>query len=85
LIGNQPPTAHFYCVHEFLPMMLRAGGGTIVNINSVAGVRANPRFRRRIHPAKFGLRGLTQTINIEECRNGIRACDIFPAKSNTPL
>ena len=32
----------FHCVHAFLPMMRRAGGGTIVNINSVAGMRANP-------------------------------------------
>ena len=75
----------FYCVHEFLPMMRRAGGGTIVNINSVAGLRANPVSGAAYTAAKFGLRGLTQTINLEECRHGIRACDIFPGEINTPL
>jgi NAD(P)-dependent dehydrogenase (short-subunit alcohol dehydrogenase family) len=75
----------FYCVHAFLPMMRLAGGGTIVNINSVAGLRANPVSGAAYTAAKFGLRGLTQTINIEECRHGIRACDIFPGEIDTPL
>jgi NADP-dependent 3-hydroxy acid dehydrogenase YdfG len=66
-------------------MMRLAGGGTIVNINSVAGLRANPVSGAAYTAAKFGLRGLTQTINIEESRHGIRACDIFPGEIDTPL
>jgi NAD(P)-dependent dehydrogenase (short-subunit alcohol dehydrogenase family) len=75
----------FHCVHAFLPMMRRAGGGTIVNINSVAGMRANPVSGAAYTAAKFGLRGLTQTINIEQRKHGIRACDIFPGEIDTPL
>jgi NAD(P)-dependent dehydrogenase (short-subunit alcohol dehydrogenase family) len=75
----------FLCVHAFLPMMRRAGGGTIVNVNSVAGLRANPVSGAAYTASKFGLRGLTQTVNIEERKHGIRACDIFPGEINTPL
>jgi NADP-dependent 3-hydroxy acid dehydrogenase YdfG len=32
-----------------------------------------------------GARGLTQTINIEQRKHGIRACDIFPGEIDTPL
>ncbi len=75
----------FYCVHAFLPMMRRAGGGTIVNINSVAGLRANSVSGAGYTAAKFGLRGLTQSINMEQRKYGIRACDICPGEIDTPL
>jgi NAD(P)-dependent dehydrogenase (short-subunit alcohol dehydrogenase family) len=75
----------FYCAASFLPMMRAGGGGTIVNINSVAGMRANPVSGAGYTAAKFALRGLTQTINIEHRTEGIRACDIFPGEINTPL
>jgi len=35
--------------------------------------------------SKFGLAGLTQSINAEERQNGIRACAIFPGDIDTPL
>ena len=35
--------------------------------------------------SKFGLNGLTQQINAEERRNGVRACSICPRDINTPL
>jgi NADP-dependent 3-hydroxy acid dehydrogenase YdfG len=35
--------------------------------------------------SKFGLTGLTQSINFEERPNGLRACCIFPGDINTPL
>ena len=34
---------------------------------------------------KFGLTGLTQSINAEERGNGVRACAIFPGDIDTPL
>jgi len=75
----------YLCVHAFLPMMRRGGGGTIINVNSVAGLRANPVSGAAYTASKFGLRGLTQTINIEQRKHGIRACDIFPGEIDTPL
>jgi NAD(P)-dependent dehydrogenase (short-subunit alcohol dehydrogenase family) len=35
--------------------------------------------------SKFGLAGLTQSINAEERGRGIRACAIFPGDIDTPL
>jgi NAD(P)-dependent dehydrogenase (short-subunit alcohol dehydrogenase family) len=75
----------FYCTREFLGAMRSAGRGTIVNIASDAGLRANPKAGSAYVSSKFGLRGLTQTINVEERRNGIRACGIFPGEINTPI
>jgi NAD(P)-dependent dehydrogenase (short-subunit alcohol dehydrogenase family) len=75
----------FYCVHAFLPDMRRRGRGTIVNIVSDAGLIANAKAGAAYVAGKFGVTGLTQSINAEERGNGIRACAIFPGDINTPL
>jgi NAD(P)-dependent dehydrogenase (short-subunit alcohol dehydrogenase family) len=75
----------FYCVHEFLPMMRSARSGVIVNIVSDAGLKANAKAGVAYIASKFGQRGLTQSINLEERENGIRACAIFPGEINTPI
>jgi NAD(P)-dependent dehydrogenase (short-subunit alcohol dehydrogenase family) len=75
----------FYCVHEFLPMMRSARRGVIVNIVSDAGLQANGKAGVAYIASKFGQRGLTQSINLEERANGIRACAIFPGEINTPI
>lgn len=75
----------FHAVQLFLPTMRQRGGGTIVCINSEAGLRASPKSGAAYVMSKFGLTGLTQTINAEERANGIRACGIFPGDVDTPL
>jgi NAD(P)-dependent dehydrogenase (short-subunit alcohol dehydrogenase family) len=75
----------YYCVQAFLPAMRRRGAGTIVNINSEAGRVASAKSGPAYVMAKFGLAGLTQSINAEERQQGIRACSIFPGDVNTPL
>lgn len=75
----------YYCAQAFLPIMRRQKSGTIVNINSLAGRRASELSGVAYVISKFGLAGLTQSINIEENSNGIRACSIFPGDINTPL
>lgn len=75
----------FICVQAFLPIMRKQGGGTIVNIVSDAGLLANAKAGAAYVAGKFGVTGLTQSINAEERGNGIRACAIFPGDINTPL
>lgn len=72
-------------VQAFLPVMRRQQGGTIVNIGSEAGLQASPKAGAAYVVSKFGLTGLTQSINAEERPNGIRACCIFPGDIDTPL
>lgn len=78
-------TGAFLCVHAFLPAMRSRGDGTIVNVVSDAGLTANAKAGAAYVASKFGLAGLTQSINAEERGNGIRACAIFPGDINTPL
>jgi NAD(P)-dependent dehydrogenase (short-subunit alcohol dehydrogenase family) len=75
----------FLTIHAFLPGMRKLGVGTIVNVISDAGLCANPISGAAYTCSKFGLTGLTETVNVEERKNGIRACAIFPGEINTPL
>ena len=75
----------YYCVQAFLPQMRARKSGTIINIVSEAGKQASPKAGPAYVMSKFGLAGLTQSINAEEHTNGIRACAIFPGDIDTPL
>jgi len=75
----------YYCVQAFLPQMRARRSGTIVNIVSDAGKQASPKAGPAYVMSKFGLAGLTQSINAEERANGVRACAIFPGDIDTPL
>ena len=75
----------YYCVQAFLPHMRARRSGTIINIISDAGKQASPKSGPAYVMSKFGLAGLTQSINAEERGNGVRACAIFPGDIDTPL
>ena len=75
----------YYLTQAFLPGMRRAKNGTIVHIGSDAGLQASAKSGPGYVMSKFGLRGLTQSINAEERANGIRACSILPGDIDTPL
>jgi NAD(P)-dependent dehydrogenase (short-subunit alcohol dehydrogenase family) len=75
----------YYCVQAFLPGMRKRGSGTIVNVVSDAGKQASPKAGPAYVMSKFGMAGLTQSINAEERPRGVRACAIFPGDIDTPL
>jgi NAD(P)-dependent dehydrogenase (short-subunit alcohol dehydrogenase family) len=75
----------YFCVQAFLPGMRQRGSGTIVNIVSDAGKAASPKAGPAYVMSKFGLAGLTQSLNAEERGRGVRACAIFPGDIDTPL
>jgi NAD(P)-dependent dehydrogenase (short-subunit alcohol dehydrogenase family) len=78
-------TGAYLCVQAFLPRMRERRSGTIVNIVSDAGRQASPKAGVAYVVSKFGMNGLTQSINAEERGNGIRACSIFPGDIDTPI
>lgn len=53
-------TGTFLCARSAVPLLRAAGGGSIVNISSVAG-RLGFSLRSPYSASKFGLAGLTQT------------------------
>ena len=75
----------FHFVHAVLPHMRRQGEGTIVNVVSDAGLIANAKAGAAYVASKFGVTGLTQSINAEERHKGIRATAVFPGDIDTPL
>lgn len=75
----------YHCVRAFLPAMRAQKSGTIVNIISDAAKQASAKAGPAYVMSKFGLAGLTQSLNAEERASGIRACAIFPGDIDTPL
>ena len=66
-----------------IPRMIDSGGGSIINITSVAGIRA---WSDAAYAAsKAGIIGLTQTLAAEYGRYGIRANAIAPGAVYTPM
>ena len=78
-------TGAYLCVQAFLPRMRERRSGTIINIVSEAGRQASPKAGVAYVVSKFGMAGLTQSINAEERPNGNRACSIFPGDIDTPI
>ena len=75
----------YYCVQAFLPVMRKAGTGTIIIIISDSALAASPKSGPGYAMSKFALRGLNQAINAEERGRGIRACAIHPGDIDTAL
>lgn len=68
----------------FLPAMLAARSGVVVNVGSVAGWRAFPE-NGAYSASKFGLRGFHDVL-LEELRGtGVRACLLEPGAVDTPI
>lgn len=61
----------------FLPEMVSAGWGRIVNISSISG-RTGEAFASAYSASKFGLVGFTQALALEVARHGITANAVCP-------
>ncbi|MBB1595319.1 SDR family oxidoreductase [Achromobacter sp. UMC46] len=70
-------TGTFLCARSAVPLLRTAGGGSIVNISSVAG-RLGFSLRTPYSASKFGLAGLTQTWAMELGPDGIRVNSVLP-------
>ncbi len=74
----------FIVARRALPAMRSRGGGTLVQVGSVAGRRAFP-ANGSYSASKFGLRGLHEVL-LEELRgSGVRATLLEPAATDTSL
>ena len=75
----------FHCTHAVLPSMRARKDGLVINISSWAGKYTFAIAGAAYNASKRAVIALTETINMEECVNGIRACVICPAEVATPI
>ena len=75
----------FYCTKAVIPSMRTQKDGVVINISSWAGKYTSAMVGAAYNGSKAAVVSLTETINMEECANGIRACAICPAEVATPI
>jgi NAD(P)-dependent dehydrogenase (short-subunit alcohol dehydrogenase family) len=73
----------FLCARRAVPPIRAAGGGSIVNISSTAGLFGFPN-RSPYAAAKWGVIGFTKTLAMELGPNGIRVNAICPGSVSGP-
>jgi short-subunit dehydrogenase len=75
-----------YGMQSALPLMRAAGGGTIINISSIAGKRAIP-LQSIYSASKYALVGLAEALRAELAAEGssLNICTICPPSVNTPF
>ena len=77
-------TGAFLFTRYALRHMRAARAGHIINISSGAGLAASAPGGVAYCASKHGIHALTGSINLEERRNGIKACVIAPGEVDTP-
>jgi dihydroxycyclohexadiene carboxylate dehydrogenase len=70
-----------WCCRAVLPAMIRVGGGTIVNVSSVATRGVN---RVPYAAAKGGVNAITACLAMEYAEHGIRVCGVAPGGIDAP-
>ena len=74
----------FHACRAALPLLRKRGGGAIVNIASLSGIRADYGFAA-YNAAKAGVINLTRTLALDHARENIRATAVCPGYIATPL
>ena len=84
LILNTNLRGVYFSLRAFVPLMIRARSGHIINISSLSGKNALPRGAAYA-ASKWGLNGLTYSIAEELRPHNIRAAAICPGSTETEL
>lgn len=74
----------FFGCRKALPAMIASGGGSIVNMSSVAGLRGLPGVSV-YGIAKAGVQNLSKTVAMEHAMDGIRCNSVHPGLIDTNI
>jgi NAD(P)-dependent dehydrogenase (short-subunit alcohol dehydrogenase family) len=77
-------TGPFLCTKAAVPLMQGHGGGAIVNITSISGLRAST-LRSAYGTSKAGLAHLTKQLAVELASFGIRVNGVAPGPVDTAM
>jgi NAD(P)-dependent dehydrogenase (short-subunit alcohol dehydrogenase family) len=77
-------TGPFLCTKAAVPLMRKRGGGAIVNITSISGLRAST-LRSAYGTSKAGLAHLTKQLAVELAELGIRVNGVAPGPVDTAM
>lgn len=76
----------FLGMKAVLPSMMEAGGGSIVNISSIAGMLGTKESSNAAYCAsKWAVRGMSKLVAAQHGRNGIRVNSVHPGYILTPM
>ena len=77
-------TGVFYCMKLALQQMLKQGGGNIVNVASLAGLKASPN-NISYSASKFAVVGMTKSAAMEYATKNIRVNAVCPGYTESAL
>jgi NADP-dependent 3-hydroxy acid dehydrogenase YdfG len=75
----------FYCCYAVLPGMRARKDGLIINISSIAGLRASLLGGVAYSASKFAMTVLGTCVGLEEKDRGIRVTNVYPCEVETPI
>ena len=84
LVMDINTTGVFLGMRAAAPAMMQSGSGSIINISSLAGLRAATRAVA-YGASKWAVRGMTKAAAVEFARKGIRVNSIHPGLIETPM